>query len=132
LGEKAASSCYSWEVVNIPKGNPPLVGNPTSLIASASELAYGDYVFQLTLRDNEGNHANNTVTISIESTPTATPTLQPTNIPTPVPSFVPTLQPTTASCTDKVKDGEETGVDCGGVCHPCNVGDGCNTAKRLL
>lgn len=28
-------------------------------------------------------------------------------------------------CNDRIKNGEETGVDCGGTCGRCNIGDGC-------
>jgi hypothetical protein len=28
-------------------------------------------------------------------------------------------------CTDQIKNGEETGLDCGGTCGKCNVGEGC-------
>jgi hypothetical protein len=30
-------------------------------------------------------------------------------------------------CTDQIKNGEETGVDCGGGCGHCEVGQGCRT-----
>ncbi len=31
-----------------------------------------------------------------------------------------------ATCTNGVRDGNETGVDCGGSCGPCSVGEGCS------
>ena len=30
-----------------------------------------------------------------------------------------------AHCHDNLQDGDETGVDCGGVCKPCNGGQNC-------
>jgi hypothetical protein len=30
-----------------------------------------------------------------------------------------------ASCSDRLLDGEETGIDCGGPCAACAVGEGC-------
>src|SRR5215207_1716394 len=32
-------------------------------------------------------------------------------------------------CTDLIRNGEETDIDCGGTCGPCNVGDRCNTTS---
>lgn len=34
--------------------------------------------------------------------------------------------PIAGSCTDGVKQGDETGVDCGGSCESCPVGEGCS------
>ena len=31
-------------------------------------------------------------------------------------------------CTDQIKNGDETGVDCGGGCGRCNIGEGCRVA----
>ena len=28
-------------------------------------------------------------------------------------------------CTDQIRNGDETGVDCGGPCGKCNIGDHC-------
>jgi hypothetical protein len=33
------------------------------------------------------------------------------------------------SCSDRMRDGDETGVDCGGTCEPCNNGSGCMNGK---
>ncbi len=33
--------------------------------------------------------------------------------------------PPTPTCTDGIQNGNETGVDCGGSCAPCNTGGGC-------
>jgi len=30
-------------------------------------------------------------------------------------------------CTDQIRNGDETGIDCGGGCGRCNIGDSCNT-----
>ena len=30
-------------------------------------------------------------------------------------------------CSDLIRNGEETDIDCGGTCGPCNVGDRCST-----
>ncbi len=32
-------------------------------------------------------------------------------------------------CNDQIKNGDETGVDCGGKCGPCNLGEGCRVDK---
>jgi hypothetical protein len=32
-------------------------------------------------------------------------------------------------CSDLIRNGEETDIDCGGTCGPCNVGDRCNTTS---
>lgn len=32
-------------------------------------------------------------------------------------------------CSDLILNGEETDIDCGGTCGPCNVGDRCNAAS---
>jgi len=28
-------------------------------------------------------------------------------------------------CNDQIRNGDETGLDCGGTCGRCNIGDGC-------
>ena len=70
--------------------------------------------------------------------PSATPSLAPQPLPTSPPSgppsfgptFAPmprpTSQPTPVSCVDDVRNGDETDIDCGGQCPPCeNIGDAC-------
>ncbi|HWU86705.1 MAG TPA: hypothetical protein VN253_05505, partial [Kofleriaceae bacterium] len=32
-------------------------------------------------------------------------------------------------CTDQIRNGEETDIDCGGTCGPCNLGDHCRVDK---
>ena len=32
-------------------------------------------------------------------------------------------------CTDQIRNGEETDIDCGGTCGPCDLGDGCRVDK---
>jgi len=36
------------------------------------------------------------------------------------------------SCTDGLQDGDETDVDCGGACAPCDAGQGCATDADCL
>jgi len=57
--------------------------------------------------------------------PTARPTEVPTLLPTGSPTLLPTLSPTKASCIDEILNGNETDLDCGGDCHPCDVGQHC-------
>ncbi|MBI5509463.1 MAG: hypothetical protein HY903_11995 [Deltaproteobacteria bacterium] len=40
----------------------------------------------------------------------------------------PAGDPTAGDCANRVKDGAETGVDCGGSCGACQLGDECTTA----
>ena len=32
-------------------------------------------------------------------------------------------------CTDLIRNGDETGIDCGGACSPCPVGERCNSSS---
>jgi hypothetical protein len=52
-------------------------------------------------------------------------TLAPTSEPTASPSESPTLAPSAGSCADSMQNFDETGIDCGGSCHPCGIGEGC-------
>jgi Kelch motif len=38
----------------------------------------------------------------------------------------------TSTCSSGVRDGDETGVDCGGSCPPCELGQGCNFGRDCV
>jgi hypothetical protein len=54
--------------------------------------------------------------------PTKATTFPPTSSPTALPTTSPTMSPTKATCSDGILNEDESDVDCGGVCHGCELG----------
>lgn len=61
---------YSWVILSQPAGSNTIIANTNSAMTTVSGLIVGEYQFQITVTDNDGNMATDIAIVSVE-TPTS-------------------------------------------------------------